>query len=210
MVPGVIGEDSERDLATLVVARVGRLEETGSPWEPYRLVDRSGAVVQPAARFLKELQALGRSEATQRSYGHDLLRWFRFLWAIEVAWDQATRVEARDFSRWVQVGGKPESTRWARSADGPATQQMAAVYVAAPKPNRMTGKAAPGPTYASATAAHGESVLRAFYDLHVDIGEGPMVNPFPLVRERRRSRAGAHHNPMEPHRNQRVGLYRPK
>jgi site-specific recombinase XerD len=37
-----------------------------------------------------------------------------------------------------------------------------------------------------------------------------MVNPFPLVRERRRGRAGAHHNPMEPHRNQRVGLYRPK
>src|SRR5260370_31771838 len=82
MVPGVIGEDSERDLATLVVARVGRLEETGSPWEPYRLVDPSGAVVQPAARFLAELQALGRSEATQRSYGNDLLRWFRFLWAI--------------------------------------------------------------------------------------------------------------------------------
>ena len=210
MVPGVIGEESERDLAALVVARVGRLEETGSPWELYRLVDPSGGVVRPVGRFLRELQALGRSEATQRSYGHDLLRWFRFLWAIEVAWDQATRVEARDFSRWVQVGGKPESTRWARSADGPAIQQVAAVYVAAPKPNRMTGKAAPGLRYASATAAHGESVLRAFYDLHVDIGEGPMVNPFPLVRERRRSRAGAHRNPMLPHRNQRVGLYRPK
>ena len=69
MVPGVIGKDSERDLATLVVARVGRLEETGSPWEPYRLVDPAGAVVQPAAQFLAELQALGRSEATQRSYG---------------------------------------------------------------------------------------------------------------------------------------------
>ena len=39
MVPGVIEEDSERDLAALVVPRVGRLEETGSPWEPYRLVD---------------------------------------------------------------------------------------------------------------------------------------------------------------------------
>jgi hypothetical protein len=79
MVPGVIGEESERDLATLVVARVGRLEETGSPWEPYRLVDPSGGVVGPVGRFLKELQASGRSEATQRSYGHDLLRWFRFL-----------------------------------------------------------------------------------------------------------------------------------
>ncbi len=210
MVPGVIGEESERDFATLVVARVGRLEETGSPWEPYRLVDPSGGVVRPVGEFLKEIQASGRAEATQRSYGMDLLRWFRFLWAIEVAWDQATRVEARDFSRWVQVGGKPESTRWPRSADGPATQRVAAVSVAAPKPNRVTGKAAPGPTYAPATAGHGESVLRAFYDLHVDTGQGPLVNPFPLAKERRRGRAGAHHNPMEPHRNQRAGLYRPK
>jgi hypothetical protein len=70
MVPGVIEEDSERDLAALVVARVGRLEETGSPWEPYRLVDPAGAVVRSAARFLAELQALGRSDATQRSYAN--------------------------------------------------------------------------------------------------------------------------------------------
>ena len=116
MVPGVIGEDSERDLAALTVPRVGLLEETGSPWEPYRLVDPAGVVVQPAARFLAELQALGRSEATQRSYGNDLLRWFRFLWAIGVPWDQATRAEARDYSRWVQVGGKPESIRRGRAA----------------------------------------------------------------------------------------------
>src|ERR1700729_1290206 len=61
MVPGVIGEVSERDLFTLVVARVGCLEETGSPWGPYRLVDPSGAGVRPVARFLAELQAVGRA-----------------------------------------------------------------------------------------------------------------------------------------------------
>ena len=161
MVPGVIGKDSERDLATLVVARVGRLEETGSPWEPYRLVDPAGAVVQPAAQFLAELQALGRSEATQRSYGNDLLRWFRFLWAIRVPWDQATRAEARDYSRWVQVGGKPESIRWARSADGPAAQHAVTACVAALRPNRVTGKTAPGPAYAPATAARSPHALRS-------------------------------------------------
>ena len=74
----------------------------------------------------------------------------------------------------------------------------------------MTGKTPPGPTYAPATAAHGESVLRAFYDLHVETGQGPMVNPFPLVRDRRRSRAGAHRSPMDPPRSERTGLYRPK
>ena len=202
--PGVIGEDSGRDLAALVVARVGRLEETGSPWEPYRLVDPSGAVVQPAARFLAELQALGRSEATQRSYGNDLLRWFRFLWAVGVPWDQATRDEARDYSRWVQVGGKPAGIRPGRGVDGPAAGK------AAPAPNRVTGKTPPGPMYAPATAAHGESVLRAFYDLHLETGQGPMVNPFPLARERRRSRSGAHRSPMDAPRSERTGLYRPK
>ena len=60
----VIGDESERDLATLVVARVGRLEATGSPWVPYRVIDPLGEVVVPVGAFLKELQASGRSEAT--------------------------------------------------------------------------------------------------------------------------------------------------
>src|SRR5205814_7926107 len=36
------------------------------------------------------------------------------------------------------------------------------------------------------------------------------VNPFPLHRSRRGGRAYAHHNPMEPHRRERTGLYRPR
>jgi integrase len=89
----------------------------------------------------------------------------------------------------VQIGSKPASVRWT--------------------PND-TPSVVPGGKYAPRTAAHGESVLRAFYDFHVDTGAGPMVNPFPLVRDRRRRRVGAHHNPTQPHRNERVGLYRPK
>jgi site-specific recombinase XerD len=185
----VVEDELGRDLAALVVARVGRLEATGSPWEPYRVIDPLGEAVGPVGEFLKQLQASGRSEATQRSYGHDLLRWFRFLWAVQVPWDQATWVEAREFCRWVQIGSKPASVRWNRS-DMPS--------------------AASGGKYAPRTAAHGESVLRAFYDFHVGTGAGPMVNPFPLVRERRRKRVGAHHNPMHPHRNERGGFYRPK
>ena len=30
-----------------------------------------------------------------------------FLWAAGVPWDQATRAEARDFSRWIQIAVKP-------------------------------------------------------------------------------------------------------
>src|SRR6476660_3846507 len=86
-----------------MVARVGRLVATGEHGEPYRLVDASDAVVEPAAVFLRELLAAGRSAATLRSYGMDLLRWWRFLHAVDVGWDRATRVEARDFSCWIQL-----------------------------------------------------------------------------------------------------------
>ena len=63
--------------------------------------------VEAVSTFLADLQAAGRSEATMRSYGMDLLRWFRFLWAVEVLWSQATRVEARDFCRWLVLCDKP-------------------------------------------------------------------------------------------------------
>ena len=36
------------------------------------------------------------------------------------------------------------------------------------------------------------------------------MNPFPLDRARRAGRANAHHNPMEPYRDHRAGLYRPR
>ena len=58
--------------------------------------------------------------------------------------------------------------------------------------------------------AHSETVLRAFYDLHRDAGTGPVINPFPLDRSRRGGRAHGHHNPMEPYRDERSGLYRPR
>ena len=76
--------------------------------------------VVPVTAFLQELQAAGRSAATQRSYAMDLLRWFRFAWAIEVPWDQATRVEARDFCRWLQVAGKPARPHWRTGSAGGA------------------------------------------------------------------------------------------
>jgi hypothetical protein len=43
-------------------------------------------VVAAVSGFLHELQASGRTSATQRSYALDLLRWFRFLWAVDVAY----------------------------------------------------------------------------------------------------------------------------
>lgn len=174
----------------MVVPRAGRLLATGDRYEPYRLIDGDGAVVAGAAAFFCDLLAAGCAETTVRSYASDLLRWFRFLWADTdgVAWDRATRVEARDFSRWLQVAGKQSRPR----AEGRA-------------PSLVSGGG-----FAPSVRAHSETVLRTFYEFHKEAGTGPIVNPFPLDRSRRGGRAQAHHNPMEPFVNERSGLYRPR
>jgi integrase len=187
----------ERDLSALIVPRAGAVDAGGDLWEPIGMVDATGERVTAVSVFLKDLQASGRSVSTQRSYAMDLLRWFRFVWAIEVPWDEATRVEACDFCRWLAYADK------ARGAPAAGRSMNNA-------PNPVTGKSRPGRTYAATTRAHSETVLRGFYDFHRDVGTGPMVNPFPLSRDRRGGRANAHHNPMNPYRNDRVGLYRPK
>lgn len=196
-------DDVPRDLGSLVVPRSGSLLETGDPWEPYRLVDPCGVPVGSVAAYLKDLQAASRPATTQRSYGMDLLRWFRFLWAVQTPWDEATRVEARDFSRWIQIADKPPRAHW-RSAQGSPPVPMPAVTRG---PNAVTGKRPVGRTYASSTVAHSETVIRGFYCHHLEAGTGPLVNPFPLARARR---SNAHHNPMDPWKTERSGLFRPR
>jgi site-specific recombinase XerD len=186
----LIDEEQGRDMAELSVPVVGSLVQTNDPWLPFQLVDPIGGVVEGVSAFFRDLQAAGRSEATIRSYGMDLLRWFRFLWAVEVSWQRATRVEARDFSRWMLVAGKPRRPHWRRPTVVPKTLRRKE-------------------SYSPSVRAHSETVLRSFYNFHLDAGTGPVVNPFPLDRSRRGRRAHAHHNPMEPHRNERAGLYRP-
>lgn len=188
-------QEESRDLARLVVAQVGQLVATGERFEPYRLLDPDGEVVPGATAFFSELQAAGRSVATLRSYGMDLLRWFRFLWAVGVAWDEAGRVEARDFCRFLEVGGKPVRPHWRRRNE---------------TASRPAGGARVAEAYASSVLLHSETVLRSFYDFHREAGSGPVLNPFPLDRSRRNGRAHAHHNPMDPYRGQRSGRYRPK
>src|SRR5258708_26778831 len=140
-------DEPSRALAGLVVPRAGRLVATGDRYEPYRLVDGDGAVVAAATAWFRDLLAAGRAEATVRSYGMDLLRWFRYLRAdTEVAWDRATRIEARDFCRWLQVSGKQSR---------PHRRGWAAGEAPAPAPAGQ----ADGPS----VRAHSETGLRAFY-----------------------------------------------
>lgn len=160
--------DGVRNLAVLVVPDVGRLEATGDRWVPFRMLDANGISIEPVAAFFAELQAADRRPGTIRSYGHDLLRWWRFLAAVGVDWDRATSIEGRDFARWMMLADKPVRVHW-RHRDGNKA--------AAPAPSRrdggvnaVTGKPEPSSRYASSTRVHAEAVLRSFYDFQIELG----------------------------------------
>jgi integrase len=149
-------------------------------FNPFRLLDPSGEDVASAAMFFADLLAAGRSAGTVRSYGMDLLRWFRFLWAVQVSWDRASRLDARDFTRWLMVVAKPGQRRVGGGVVAPRARGGL---------NAVTGIPLMGDGYAARTIVHSESVLRTFYDFHRDFGVGPIVNPFPQGRSGRHGAA---------------------
>ncbi|MFD4948915.1 hypothetical protein ACFVYE_46020 [Streptomyces sp. NPDC058239] len=65
-----------------------------------------------------------------------------------VPWDRATRAEARDFSRWIQLTVKPSRGKTSRRRSGQVGHAS----------NPVTGKPPTGPGYAPATVAHSETV----------------------------------------------------
>ncbi|WP_207757561.1 tyrosine-type recombinase/integrase [Nonomuraea cypriaca] len=201
-------------MASLIVSLTGSVVETADPFEPYQLLDGSGRPVAAVTSFMRELLASARAPSTLRSYAVDLLRWMRFLTAIDVAWDRAIPVEGRDFSLWIRQVHKPNRKAPAgrvsrREGSKPQSRREGlAAGVAPGEVNRVTGKPSPDRGYAPRTVNHCETVLRTFYDFHHEAGTGPMVNPFPLDRSRRAGRAHAHHNPMEPWKYEREGRYR--
>ena len=82
---------------------------------------------------------------------------------------------AGEFCRWLRIAGKPAGPHWrARRAGGEGEAAAAAVAGGplAGSPDAVTGRPAPGRTYAVATVAHCETVLRHFYDFHLELGPG--------------------------------------
>ena len=187
-----------RDVGALAVARNGRVEETGDPLAPFRLVDEQGAEVPAVAEFLHHMLADDASPASLRSYAYELLAWSRFLAAAGVAWDLAGRAEARDFALWLKTVRKPARQR---RPDAPAPGSV----------NPVTGKAAPGENYAARTRRHARAVIRSFYEYHREMHGRPLVNPFPQAKGAEDGQLNAHHNPMQPFRQPtRRAAYQPK
>lgn len=124
---------------------------------------------------------------TLRSYGYDMLRWLRFLLAIEVAFDEAVRSDYTDFRRWLGEHGKTGGAR--RPLAQPRRSRL----------NRVTGKVMPDEVqFDPATIRHSRVVLHEWYEFLADRGLRPLINPIPHSRRRGDPRAHAHHNPLEP------------
>ena len=187
-----------RDIAALKVDRVGRVEETGDPLIPFRVLDELGVEVDAVGEFLHHMLADDGSPASLRSYAYELLAWFRFLHAIEVPWHVAGRAEARDFALWLKISKKPPRQR---RPDAPAVGSV----------NPVTGKATSGENYAARTRRHARAVIRSFYEYHREMHGRPLVNPFPKGRADEDDHLNAHHNPMQPFRQApRRAVYQPK
>jgi len=169
-------EAGPRDVTRVMVSRIGRVLRCEGP-PGVRVLDAAGDPVAAVDGFLRSLAAGDASPATLYSYASALLRWWRFLAAIEVRWDRVSRVEVRDFVLWLRVTSKSSTL-----------------------PDRGVGARArmAGSCYAPATINHNLAVLRSFYDDRLVAGSGPVINPVPSATARDGQRPGAHHNPMQP------------
>ncbi|MFF0087377.1 tyrosine-type recombinase/integrase [Streptomyces canus] len=176
--------------------RIGAVVEGTAASLPYVVVDGAGREIEPISRYLRDLLLGDVSPLTCRSYGHDLLRWFRLLWAVDVGWEQATEAETATL-----VG-------WLRSAPNPQRRRRRAGSLAVGTVNPKTGKPTLRAGYAPRTIAHNLSVVHGFCAFHLHFGRGPAVNPVPDSRSRRR--ALAHVSPLEPARPHRRARLRPK
>ncbi len=190
-------QEAARDVTMLTVARIGAVIDVDDVAVPVRLVDASGREVTAVSDFLRDLRACDRSVGSLRSYTLALLRWFRFLWAVDVEWQRAGRLEARDFMLWLETVAKPPRQR---RADAPPPGSV----------NPITHKAYPSRYYAARTRRHNRAVVRAFYEFHRDRCTGPLVNPMPQPRGRLEARPDAHHNPMQPFETTRRADFQPK
>ena len=91
--------------------RVGSVEPGRGTLPPFVVVDESGTELEPVTRYLRDLALSDMSPLTCRSYGFDLLRWFRVLWALGVPWEKATQSEADVLVGWMRTAANPQRER---------------------------------------------------------------------------------------------------
>ncbi|MGW1551895.1 tyrosine-type recombinase/integrase [Streptomyces sp. NPDC002346] len=166
------------------VPRVGAVVPARGIHPPYVVLNGYDDEIEPATGYLRDLALNDSSPLTIRSYGYGLLRWFRLLWLLGVAWEKATEAETAVLAGWLRSAPNPQRQRRLTTTDAPGS-----VNLRTGKPNLRAG-------YAPRTINHALSVVSGFYEFHAHLGNGPVVNPVPVAPQRRR--ALAHRSPLEP------------
>jgi integrase/recombinase XerD len=191
-------DEVERDIATIRLPRWGRVVPAKGV-VPWLVVDEDGVPVEPVRRFLADFAARDTSLVSVRSYAFGLLRWWRWLRAVDVEWDRATPAEARDLVLWLKYATKPRRHPRTTSAE------------TAGAVNPITRKRYLGDQYEPRTIRHSNAVVRSFYEFWIeDMAGGPLINPVQLSGRHRTQRPHAHHNPLEPFRPEGKIRYNPK
>lgn len=165
------------------IPRIGLVAASGWKHPPYIVLDGCGRALEPVGQYLRDLALGDKAADTCKSYGHDLLRWFRLLWMLEVPWDRASEAEVSVMVGWMRTAANPQRRR-ALSGSPPAGAA-----------NLKTGKPYLAAGYAPRSINHAVSVLSGFYDFHAHYGRVPVANPVPVSRERRSART--HRSPLE-------------
>lgn len=166
-----------------VIPKVGKVVESGRVHRPYFVLDGHGVAVDAVTQYLRDLALNDNSADTCRSYGYDLLRWFRLLWLLDVGWEKATESEVSTMVGWLRTAPNPQRRRL--RPDSPPAGSV----------NLKTGKLYLPPGYAPRTINHALTVVHGFYDFHCSFGRGPVTNPVPANKDRRS--ALAHRSPLE-------------
>jgi hypothetical protein len=143
--------------------KVGSLVPSDRQHPPVVVLDAQGDEVEPIVEYLRDLAIGDCSPLTCRSYGFGLLRWFRLLWALDVAWERATEAEVAVLAAWLRASDNPQRRRQATGAPEPGAV------------NLRTGKPSLRQGYALRTINHALTVVSGFYTYHAHAGRGPVV-----------------------------------
>ncbi|MBT2523478.1 hypothetical protein [Arthrobacter sp. ISL-28] len=91
--------------------RIGAVRQNATGLLPYAVVDEAEREIGVFSVFLSDLVLTDMSPLTVRSYGNDLLRWWRVLQLIGVPWDEAGRVEVEVLVGWMRSAVNPQRTK---------------------------------------------------------------------------------------------------
>ena len=182
---GWLGSAHDRRRGWFGGPRSGRVAARSSPRGDGDLFRRIGSSTVTARwsrrspRSSPSWRRAARPATTQRSYGMDLLRWFRFLWAFGVGW-----IRRRGSRPGISAAGcRSRSSRLDRIGGIRTVTPPDRVGNRQRRGQRGDWQGGHGDRY-EARLSHCETVVRGFYDFHLEAGSGPMVNPFPLARHR--------------------------